>query len=82
MQTFGDWARDNGLPATDDGIDLVATGPGPNGTTIVAAIQCKFYADDYLLKKEDIDSFFTASGKVGEFSPWMQIWRNARKWVG
>jgi len=22
------------------------------------------------------------SGKVGEFSPWMQIWRNARKWVG
>jgi phosphoribosylformylglycinamidine synthase len=22
------------------------------------------------------------AGKVDEFSPWMQIWRNARKWVG
>ena len=22
------------------------------------------------------------AGQVGEFSPWMQIWRNARKWVG
>jgi phosphoribosylformylglycinamidine synthase len=22
------------------------------------------------------------AGRVDEFSPWMQIWRNARKWVG
>ena len=22
------------------------------------------------------------AGQVQEFSPWMQIWRNARKWVG
>jgi len=58
VQSYGDWARDNNRQATDDGIDLVATGPG-----VTAAIQCKFYADDYVLKKEDIDSFFTASGR-------------------
>jgi phosphoribosylformylglycinamidine synthase len=22
------------------------------------------------------------AGQVQEFSPWIQIWRNARKWVG
>jgi phosphoribosylformylglycinamidine synthase len=23
-----------------------------------------------------------ATGGIGAFSPWMRIWRNARKWVG
>ncbi|WP_439650598.1 DEAD/DEAH box helicase [Neisseria dentiae] len=44
---------------TDAGIDLVAT--TFNGEH--HAVQCKNYAEDYTVKKQDIDSFFTASGK-------------------
>lgn len=58
--TYADWAKSQGLDARDTGIDLVAKTAGTNE---YHAIQCKLYADDYVLKKEDIDSFFTASGK-------------------
>ena len=58
--TYSDWARANGKDARDVGIDLVAK---TNGTNEYHAIQCKFYDEDYVLKKEDIDSFFTASGQ-------------------
>ncbi|MCB1658468.1 MAG: DEAD/DEAH box helicase, partial [Pseudomonadales bacterium] len=44
---------------TDAGIDLVAI---TKDTHEYHAIQCKFYAQDYTVKKSDIDSFFTASG--------------------
>ena len=44
---------------TDAGIDLVAK---TRDTNEYCAIQCKFYAQDYSVKKSDIDSFFTASG--------------------
>ncbi len=44
----------------DTGIDLVARDKF-NGE--FCAIQCKFYAPEHYLVKEDIDSFFTASGK-------------------
>lgn len=57
---YADWAREQGLDARDAGIDLVAK---TRGTDEYHAIQCKFYAPDYKLKKDDIDSFFTASGK-------------------
>ena len=50
---------------TDTGIDLVAR---ERATGDYTAIQCKFYDQEYDLQKVDIDSFFTASGKVGEFS--------------
>ena len=43
----------------DAGIDLVAI---TKDTHEYHAIQCKFYAPDYTVKKSDIDSFFTASG--------------------
>ena len=43
----------------DAGIDLVAK---TRDTEEYHAIQCKFYAPDYTVKKSDIDSFFTASG--------------------
>ena len=43
-----------------DGIDLVAE---VAGTGEIHAIQYKFYEADYRLRKEDIDSFFTASGR-------------------
>jgi len=58
--TYSDWARANGKDATDVGIDLVAQ---TNGTDEYHAIQCKFYDEDYVLQKKDIDSFFTASGQ-------------------
>ena len=62
---FADWAREIGTPqfgisAKDTGIDLVAK---TNGTKEYHAIQCKNFAADYRVRKEDIDSFFTASGK-------------------
>ena len=60
VQTWADWATDNGFSAKDDGIDLVAE---VAQTGEVHAIQCKFYAPDYKLQKKDIDSFFTASGR-------------------
>ena len=58
--TYRDWAEERGLPRTDVGIDLVAQ---TSGTDEFHAIQCKLYDADYRLRKSDIDSFFTASGK-------------------
>lgn len=57
---FSDWAKEYGEIAKDTGIDLVAK---VAGTDEFHAIQCKCYAEDYRVKKSDIDSFFTASGK-------------------
>lgn len=57
---YSDWAKEQGLDARDTGIDLVAK---TRGTDQYHAIQCKLYAENYRLKKGDIDSFFTASGK-------------------
>lgn len=53
-----DWPGRQGKP--DTGIDLVARERGSGEYT---AIQCKFYEPTHQLRKEDIDSFFTASGK-------------------
>ncbi len=54
-----EFAAQHDMGATDIGIDLVArTYDGE-----YCAIQCKFLAKDYNLAKQDIDSFFTASGK-------------------
>ncbi|PRY55734.1 DEAD/DEAH box helicase [Glycomyces artemisiae] len=52
-------AEDN---ATDTGIDLVAR---EAESEEFCAIQCKFYEPDKMIRKADIDSFFTASGKKG-----------------
>ena len=57
--TYSQWAERKNFNKTDTGIDLVAiTTTGENH-----AIQCKFYDANYTIRKEDIDSFFTASGK-------------------
>ncbi|OBB87978.1 DEAD/DEAH box helicase [Mycolicibacterium peregrinum] len=53
-----DWPGRKGKP--DTGIDLVARERNSGEYT---AIQCKFYEPTHTLRKEDIDSFFTASGK-------------------
>ncbi|WP_417453887.1 DEAD/DEAH box helicase [Kiloniella sp.] len=56
--TFADWAKEHELNANDTGIDLVAR-QSIDGT--FCAIQCKFYAEDKIIQKGDIDSFFSAS---------------------
>jgi len=61
VQTFKDWADANGWDARDTGIDLVAKIRDEDG---FAAIQCKFYDAAYRIRKEDIDSFISASGKA------------------
>lgn len=61
VQTFKDWAGANGWDARDTGIDLVAKLRDEDG---FAAIQCKFYDAAYRIRKEDIDSFISASGKA------------------
>jgi predicted helicase len=61
VQTFKDWAAENGWDGRDTGIDLVAKLRDEVG---FAAIQCKFYHAAYRIRKEDIDSFISASGKA------------------
>ena len=59
---WGDWAKlfsEYNFSAKDTGIDLVAQ----DNNNEFYAIQCKFYSEEHILKKEDIDSFFTLSGK-------------------
>jgi predicted helicase len=55
---WSEWPGRNNQP--DTGIDLVAQ---ERATGDFTAIQCKFLDPDHYLQKEDIDSFFTASGK-------------------
>jgi predicted helicase len=57
---WSEWPDRGGKP--DTGIDLVAKSRDTNELT---AIQCKFYAAHHTVQKADIDSFFTASGKIG-----------------
>lgn len=57
---YAEWAILQGIDKRDTGIDLVAK---TTGTGEYHAIQCKFYAEDYCIRKSDIDSFFTASGQ-------------------
>ncbi len=57
---YKDWAISQGWDGRDTGIDLVAKLRDEEG---FAAIQCKFYDANYRIRKEDIDSFISASGK-------------------
>ena len=57
---YADWAREQGKNARDTGIDLVAR---TRDTNQYHAIQCKLYSEDHRVRKSDIDSFFTESGK-------------------
>jgi len=56
---WNDWPQKGNVG--DVGIDLVAE---ERATGEYCAIQCKFYLPDHTLSKEDIDSFFTAAGKL------------------
>ena len=62
---------------TDTGIDLVAQRADGEG---LAAIQCKFYAEDRAVSKADIDSFISASG--GSEFTLRYVVDTARRWGG
>ena len=59
VELWSDWARRNDRDRQDVGIDLVGTLRGGK----FAAIQCKFYSPERRIRKEDIDSFISASAK-------------------
>lgn len=69
VQMYSDWAKEQSdleINARDIGIDLVATdvmGDDAQEQTYTA-IQCKFYAADRVVSKDDIDSFLSASDKT------------------
>ena len=60
VQPYNVWASAHGWDGRDTGIDLVAKLRGEDG---FAAIQCKFYDAKHRIRKEDIDSFISASAK-------------------
>jgi predicted helicase len=60
VMTFAEWATEIGYSGKDNGIDLIAK---TRGTNEWHAIQCKFYADDKTIDKNDINSFLAESGK-------------------
>jgi len=59
--TYADWAAERGEDRGDIGIDLCAELPESPGRW--CAIQCKYRAEGTRIRKEDIDSFFNASGR-------------------
>ena len=59
VEPWGEWAARRGESRVDAGIDLVGTMRG--GGAVV--IQCKLYAPDHRINKDDIDSFISASAK-------------------
>lgn len=79
--SYSDWVDLHGAglgvnTKKDTGIDLVAvTSDGQ-----FHAIQCKNYSPDYAIRKADIDSFFTASGK--SYFSYRIIVSTTDKWTG
>ena len=64
VQSYSDWANEQGISARDDGIDLVATvNTVADKPVEYHAIQCKNYRQGSTINKADIDSFLAASGK-------------------
>ncbi|MCA4814178.1 DEAD/DEAH box helicase [Acinetobacter towneri] len=60
VQTYTDWAKEQGLTGKDTGIDLVATTKDGE----FHAIQCKLYDADRKVSKSEIDSFLSAASKT------------------
>ena len=58
---YGKWARGQGLPENEYGIDLVARRKDADGW---CAIQCKMYGEGKTLPSAEVNKFMTASGKA------------------
>ena len=61
---YATWARDQGLPATDNGIDAVAKIRGEDS---YCAIQCKFYREGGTIPKAELDKFLSTLGAMGRY---------------
>ncbi|VVT18131.1 DEAD/DEAH box helicase [Erythrobacter sp. EC-HK427] len=62
---FATWARQQGLPAGDNGIDAVAKIRGEDS---FCAIQCKFYREGGSIPKGELDKFLSTLGASRHFS--------------
>jgi len=62
---FATWARLQGLPAGDTGIDAVAKIRGEDS---FCAIQCKFYREGSTIPKSELDKFLATMGASRHFS--------------
>jgi predicted helicase len=62
---FATWARQQGLPATDNGVDAVAKIRGEDS---FCAIQCKFYREGGNIPKGELDKFLSTLGASRHFS--------------
>lgn len=60
VQTYTEWAKEQGLSGKDTGIDLVATTKDGE----FHAIQCKLYDADSKVSKDEINSFLAAASKT------------------
>lgn len=60
VKTYAEWAKDRHFNTQDTGIDLVAT----TQTGEYVAIQAKCYEAHRTIRKQDIDSFISASAKT------------------
>lgn len=60
IQTYSEWAKEQGLTGKDTGIDLVAT----TKENKFHAIQCKLYDADSTVSKAEINSFLAAASKT------------------
>lgn len=61
---YATWAKDHGLSATDNGIDVVAKVRGEDS---YCAIQCKFYREGATIPKAEIDKFLATLGGSKHF---------------
>ena len=75
VQLWSDWARSQGHNRSDIGIDLVGTLHDGN----FSAIQCKFFNEDAVIRKEQIDSFIAASAKP-EFAERLIVETTTKPW--
>ncbi len=61
-QDYATWARERGLPATDNGVDVVAK---IRGEESYCAVQCKFYREGGNIPKAELDKFLSTLGAMG-----------------
>ena len=76
VQPFGEWARAQGIPQSDTGVDLVAKLRNEPG---YAAIQCKFRKTQGTITRGEIAAFILASRRP-EFRQRILIETTGRRW--
>lgn len=62
-QEYAEWAKNHGLSAADNGIDVVAKIRGEDS---YCAVQCKFYREGGSIPKSELDKFLSTLGAMGK----------------